>query len=194
MKKILIMFCAVGMIGFQSCDIDKTKEGELPEVDVDVQTEAGELPAYDVDWMDINVGTKTKTITVPTVQIAMEEKEVEVPFIDAEWPNEYADEVNEQTIYVEADVTGTDYELDIEEVYAKGSKLIVISELEPGDKEIGEKTMRVSDQIVINAPDLSVKHYIIGEKPNKSFNNAYTYVSNRNELNSRLEGAKKIFG
>lgn len=178
---------------FYSCDVDKTQDGELPTVDVDIDADAGELPKFDVDWMNVNVGTTTKTVTVPTVEIVMEEKEVEVPFINAQWPSEF-DDVQEQTVMVEAEVTGNEHKIDIREIYAKGDKLIVISKLEKTDKDIGDKAMRVNDQVVINAPDLTVKHYIIGERPARGFNNSYTYVANKNKIEDKLKGAHKIFG
>lgn len=193
MKKFIIALMAISSIGLYSCDIDKTKDGELPTVDVDVDTDPGKLPEFDVDWVDINVGTTTKTITVPTVEIVMEEREVEVPYINAEWPDEY-DDVAEQTIAVEAEVTGHEYDMEIQEVYATGDKLIVISSLEKEDQEIGSKVMRVSDQIVINAPDLTVKHYIVGDKPARGFNNNYTYIANKSTISKRLKNAKKIYG
>jgi len=176
-----------------SCNIDKTKSGELPTVDVDVQTEAGELPEFDVDWINIDVGTTTKTINVPTVDIVMKEKEVQVPYINAKWPAEY-DDVQEHTITVEAEVTGYEHSIDISQIYAKGDKLIVISSLVKKENAIGDKVMRVNDQVVINAPDLTIKHYIIGQKPSRGFNNNYTYITNHNEIATRLKGAKKIYG
>jgi len=193
MKNLFITLFSLFLITTYSCDIDKTKSGELPSVDVDVETKSGELPEFDVDWINLNVGTTTKTITVPTVKIVMEEKEVEVPFINAKWPSEY-DDVQEQTISVEAEVTGSEYGIDIKEIYAKGDKLFVISSLNKMTTDIGDNVMRVSDQVVINAPDLTIKHYIIGDKPSRGFNNNYTYISNSKKIEKRLKGAKKIYG
>ena len=193
MKKLLVATAAFCALGLASCDIDQTKKGELPTIDIDVDTDAGVLPEFDVDWMSVDVGTKTKMITVPTVQIVMKETEVEVPFIDADWPDDY-DDVAEQTITVEAEVSEFEYDIDIDEVYAMGDRLYVISKIEKSDTKIGNKTMRVSDQIVINAPDLTVKHYIIGDKPARGFNNNYTYVKNLDKINKKMKGAKKIYG
>lgn len=193
MKKLIKVTAAFCVLGLASCDIDQTKKGALPTIDIEVDTDAGVMPEFDVDWMSVDVGTKTKTITVPTVQIVMEEKEVEVPFIDADWPDDY-DDVAEQTITVEAEVSEFEYKIDIDEVYAKGDRLYVISKIEKSDKKIGNKSMRISDQIVINAPDLTVKHYIIGDKPSRGFNNNYTYVKNLDKITQKMEGAKKIYG
>ena len=50
-----------------ACDVDQTKEGELP--DVDVNASGGQLPEFDVDAPQVNVGTENKTIEVPTVDV-----------------------------------------------------------------------------------------------------------------------------
>lgn len=50
-----------------ACDVDQTKEAELP--DVDVNATGGQLPEYDVDAPTVNVGTENKTIEVPTIDV-----------------------------------------------------------------------------------------------------------------------------
>jgi uncharacterized lipoprotein len=57
----------VATLGMAGCDVEKTKEGSLPDVDV----KGGSLPKYDVDAPDVDVGTKEKTITVPDVDVKM---------------------------------------------------------------------------------------------------------------------------
>lgn len=193
MKKYLIALFTLSLFIFSSCDIEKTKEGELPEVDVDVETKSGTFPKYEIDWVDLDLGTKTKIVSVPTIEIVMEEKEIEVPYIDAKWPSGY-DDIVEQSIMVEAEVTGNSYDLEIQEVYAKDDRLIVISSLLKEDDKIGDKVMRVSDQILINTPDLTVKHYVMGDKPLRSFNNNYTYISSKAKIQDKIEDAKKIYG
>lgn len=54
-------------LGLAGCDVEKTEEGSLPDVDV----KGGNLPKYDVDGPDVDVGTKEKTITVPDVDVDM---------------------------------------------------------------------------------------------------------------------------
>lgn len=174
-----------------SCDVDQTRETKLPDVDVDVDTEAGQLPKFDVDWADVNVGTKTKTIKVPKVVVVMEEEEIEVPYIDVDMPDDKDRE--EHDIVVEAEVSGKAHDLEIQEVYATGKRLYIISKLEATDQDLGEERMRVSDRLVLNAPDLDVKHYIIGDRPSGSFNKQYTYVANRSAINNKLKNGKKIY-
>jgi len=174
-----------------ACNVKKEEKGELPEVDVDIDTEAGNLPEYEVNWADVDVGTKMKTVEVPKVVIVMEEEEVEVPYIDVDIPD--GGEKSERTIMVEAEVTGNEHNLDIKEIWAAKNNLYVIAKLEETEQDIGDKKMRVSDQVSLNAPDLNVKYYIVGERPDRVFNTRYTYLSNMDELKSRLDNPKKIY-
>lgn len=66
-----------------ACDVDQTKEGKMPEVNV---TE-GEMPEYEVEGPDVKVGTETKEIEVPEVEMKTEKKEVEVPSVDVDMPD-----------------------------------------------------------------------------------------------------------
>ncbi len=52
------------VLGLSACDVQKTQEGEMPKVDVDVK--GGQLPKYDVDAPDIDI--KQKEVTVPTLE------------------------------------------------------------------------------------------------------------------------------
>lgn len=60
-------FALIACFAVAACDVDQTKEGELP--DVDVNASGGQLPEYDVDAPEVNVGTENKTVTVPTVDV-----------------------------------------------------------------------------------------------------------------------------
>ena len=78
------------LLAFAGCDVEKTAEGELPDVDVDaesgqlpeyeveqtqegrmpdvdVDVEGGQLPEYDVDGPDVDI--ERKTIEVPTIDV-----------------------------------------------------------------------------------------------------------------------------
>lgn len=77
MKKtymILAALTASAAFLFTSCEVEKTQEGEMPEVDVDVK--AGQLPKYEVDAPEVDVKMKTKTI------------EIEVPDVDVTLPKD----------------------------------------------------------------------------------------------------------
>ncbi|MBP2830718.1 hypothetical protein J8281_00845 [Aquimarina sp. U1-2] len=174
-----------------SCDIQQKKEAKLPDVDVDIDTESGQLPTFDVDWADVNVGTKTKTVKIPKVVVVMEEEEIEVPYIDVDMPD--SGEKEELTLTVEAEVENKEHTIDIKEIVATNNNLYVISELKELDQDLGDKKLRVSDRVILNAPDLNVKHIIMGEKPNRVFNDQYKYVNNIESFKSGLKNSKVIF-
>lgn len=192
MRKTILSLVVATTILLGSCKVDQKKEAELPEVDVDIETAAGQLPSYDVDWADVNVGTTTKTMEIPKVVVVMEEEEVEVPYLDVDMPEDYG-EKTERTLRVEAEIADTAHNLDIEKIYANEDNLIVVSSLEKGEQSLGNKTMRISDQVTLNAPDLNVKYYIIGERPEQVFNSSYTYVKDMETLKNKLEGYQVIY-
>lgn len=68
MKLMLATVAAASLFVVAGCTVDKTKEGNLPEVEVKGETQ---LPEYDVKAADVDVGTTSKTISVPTVDVNM---------------------------------------------------------------------------------------------------------------------------
>jgi hypothetical protein len=54
-------------IGIAGCDVDQTKEGKMP--DVDVNATGGQLPEFNVTGPEVNVGTENVTVQVPTVDV-----------------------------------------------------------------------------------------------------------------------------
>lgn len=69
MKKTILMLAGASCLGLglTACDVDKTKNGQMPDVDVNVS--GGQLPEYNVTTPDVNVGTENKVIQVPTVGV-----------------------------------------------------------------------------------------------------------------------------
>ena len=185
--KILSIFALIAML--TSCDIKKTEGGDMPELDVDVEAEAGELPEYDVDWMDVDVTTTTKMVEVPKLVVVMEEEEVEVPVLDVDMPGDKM----ERTLTVEAEIAGTDQDLDIKEVRATNNKLFVIATLEDNGTDLQGKTVRKQDQVVLNAPNMEVEYIIVGDKPNRMFNNNNRYYSNMNSFDDDVANAQVIY-
>ena len=61
------LLVAASMLGFAACDVDQTKEGEMPEVEVNAS--GGQLPEYNVEGPSVEVGTENKTVEVPTVDV-----------------------------------------------------------------------------------------------------------------------------
>lgn len=76
------------MLTLSACNVEKTQEGELPEVDVDAQ--GGQLPAYDVETPDVDVGTQPAQVTTPDVDVDVgtETSTVPVPDVDVTLPED----------------------------------------------------------------------------------------------------------
>jgi len=88
------------------CQVEKEQEGDLPDVDVDV--EGGRMPDYDVDVEvpEVDVGTTTKTVKVPKVKVVVEEEEIEVPYIDVDLAGDEDDTVTGSTAFADDDRVG----------------------------------------------------------------------------------------
>ena len=82
MRVIPVTFALIGLAALSACDVDQTKEGDLPEVNVS----GGQLPEYDVDVANVQVGTTNEQIEVPTIET--ETRNVQVPTIDVEQPKD----------------------------------------------------------------------------------------------------------
>ncbi len=67
MKVVVRALGIVAILSASACDVDQTKEGSMPEVEVNAS--GGQMPEFDVDAPTVNVGTETKTIEVPTVDV-----------------------------------------------------------------------------------------------------------------------------
>jgi hypothetical protein len=78
-KKVALPFllsAALLAVGTTGCKVDKTQDGKMPEVEV----KGGQIPKYDVKGPTVEVGTKTKQITVPTdVTVKTEKKDIKLP-------------------------------------------------------------------------------------------------------------------
>lgn len=67
MKKILIVLAGASGLGLAACDVDQTKNAQLPDVDVNVS--GGQAPEFNVTGPEVNVGMENKTIQVPDVDV-----------------------------------------------------------------------------------------------------------------------------
>lgn len=73
-KTTILAFALTSALALTACDVDKTQEGELP--DVDVNAEGGQLPAYDVETPEVDVGTEEVQVEVPDVDVEMPDEDV----------------------------------------------------------------------------------------------------------------------
>ncbi len=67
MNKVFALAVAVSSLGLAACDVQKTKEGAMPDVDVNVS--GGQLPEYNVTAPDVDVKMENKTVQVPVVDV-----------------------------------------------------------------------------------------------------------------------------
>lgn len=67
MKKITIMLAAASGLGLAACDVDQTKNGQMPDVDVNVS--GGQVPEFNVTTPDVSVGMENRTVQVPDVDV-----------------------------------------------------------------------------------------------------------------------------
>ena len=65
-KLALMSVLPAAAFALASCDVEKTQEGNMPEVEV---KEEGRLPKYDVDAPEVDVTTETKEVEVPEVNV-----------------------------------------------------------------------------------------------------------------------------
>lgn len=186
LQKLLPLSLIMLLVPLASCQVEKEQAARLPEVEI----EPGRLPEYDIKGPDVKVGVTKRTVTVPKVIVVQEEETVEVPYIDVDLPGV---ERKERTITAEVEAPSAGYNLEIQDVYAANNELWVVSRLEEENPNAPKATVRVSDRIVINAPDIPVRQYIIGERPNGSFNEQYTFINNREQIDSQLASGKQLY-
>ncbi|MBD3885326.1 hypothetical protein IFO70_26720 [Phormidium tenue FACHB-886] len=187
-KKAFSLAFILFLIPLASCQVEQEKAGKLP--DVDVAVEPGRLPQYDIEGPDVNVGVAERTVTVPKVIVVQEEQTVQVPYIDVDIPGV---DRQERTITAEVEVPSGGYNLEIQNVYAVNNELWVISRLEETNPNAPQAVTRASDRIVINAPDMSVRHYIVGKRPSGVFNEQYEFIGNRQQILPQLEAGRQLY-
>ncbi len=186
LKKVLPLSLVMLLVPLASCQVEKEQAARLPEVNI----EPGRLPEYDIKGPDVKVGVTKRTVTVPKVIVVQEQETVEVPYIDVDLPGV---ERKERTITAEVEAPSSGYNLEIQDVYVVNNELWVVSRLEEENPNAPKATVRVSDRIVINAPDIPVRQYIIGERPNGSFNEQYTFINDREQIASQLANGKELY-
>lgn len=188
LKKVFPLSLIAIAVSLASCQIEKEQSARLPQVDVDV--EPGRLPEYDIKGPDVNVGVTKRTVTVPKVIVVQEQQTVEVPYIDVDLPGV---DRKERTITSEVEVPSAGYNLEIQNVYAVNNELWVVSQLEEENPNAPKTTVRVSDRVVMNAPDIPVRQYIIGQRPDGNFNEQYTFIDSREQIDSQLGSGKQLY-
>jgi hypothetical protein len=78
-----LLSAALLTVATTGCKVTKTQDGKMPQVEV----KGGQVPKYDVKGPTVEVGTKTKQITVPTdVTVKTEKKDIKVPEVSVTPP------------------------------------------------------------------------------------------------------------
>ena len=67
MKTMIKVLVGASCFAMAACDVDQTKEGNLP--DVDVNATGGDLPEFNVEGPTVNVGTENTVVQTPTVDV-----------------------------------------------------------------------------------------------------------------------------
>lgn len=62
---VIILLVLAGGIATGFIDLQKTRDGQLPEIAV----KKGALPAYEASVAKVEVGTRNETVEVPTVEV-----------------------------------------------------------------------------------------------------------------------------
>lgn len=101
--------------------------------------------------------------------------------------------LNERTIGVEVTVPDSAWRVTILEVYRAKDRLLVISSLHRDPEVMAAQVIsRATDAVRIPAPDLPVKHYVLG----KTFGWAqdpHRFIQNREEIEEELKSAKLLY-
>ncbi len=69
MNKSIKVAAVIASLGLAACDVDQTREGEAPAIDVDA--DAGQLPRYDVEGPEVDVTTENVVVQVPEVDVSL---------------------------------------------------------------------------------------------------------------------------
>ncbi|EAZ94259.1 hypothetical protein [Crocosphaera chwakensis] len=187
LKKIFPLSLMLLTFSLVSCQVEQEQQGQLPDVNV----EPGQLPEYDIQGPDVNVGLTEKTVVVPKVVVVQDKETVQVPYVDVNVPGA---ENEERTITTEVEVPSGGYDIEIQGVYAVDNELWVISQLTEENPNAPEAEVRISDRIVMNAPSMPVRQFVIGNSPSNSYNEQYTFIDSREEIASQLNSGKELYG
>lgn len=77
-NKLAIIALSTFAFGLAGCEVQKTQEGKLPDVEV----KDGQVPKYDVIPPDVKVTNDPATVKVPDVDIKTEEKTLNIPKVE----------------------------------------------------------------------------------------------------------------
>ncbi len=85
--------------------------------------------------------------------------------------------------------------MQVVEVRAAGDALWVIGQLTETGDDTRQVATRVSDQVVVNAPeDLNIRKVVVGQRPEGNYNQQFRFVDSMGALDQRIpEGARVVY-
>lgn len=104
-----------------------------------------------------------------------------------------ADASSNREITVSLKVPDGGWSVSIEEIYQVDSELWVISGLSRREGMAIQMICTASDTGVVMAPDLPIKHFILGKTWNWKNEEAYTFLKERKAIAGKLKKASRLY-
>ncbi len=101
--------------------------------------------------------------------------------------------MEKRQLWVSVTVPNPGWHLKIAEVYAVDREVWVVSELTEPDESAAMVISNASDNLTVKAPSGEVKHFIVGKTWDWENDEAYTFVTDRDELPDSLQSATKLY-
>ena len=101
----------------------------------------------------------------------------------------------DSTVSVQLGVPDGGWKIRIEQVYQTPTHLLAVSKLERSPGPAIQVISQVKDSVKVKAPELPVRHYVLGKTWNWSNGKpeSYAFLSDPKELSKKVAGAKLIF-
>ena len=99
----------------------------------------------------------------------------------------------ETAVSVQLTVPDGGWKIRIVQVYQTPTHLLAVSKLERGAGPAIQVISKVEDSVKVPAPELPVRHYILGKTWKWSNKEARTVFPSPKELSKRVAGAKLVF-
>ena len=101
---------------------------------------------------------------------------------------------DENRITVKLSVPDTTWAINIQEVHQVRSELWVVSSVSTNPDTMGAQVIsEVQDSIAIAAPDLPIKHFIIGKTWAWENTEPYTFIKDRQQIETDLNSGERLY-
>ena len=99
----------------------------------------------------------------------------------------------DSTVSVQLGVPDGGWKIRIDQVYQTPTHLLAVSKLERSPGPAIQVISQVKDTVKVKAPELPVRHYVLGKTWNWTNKEAYAFLSGPKELSKEIAGAKLVF-